>query len=190
MKYNIVYADPPWDYKRKGGPKHIGTASQTYKCLKDEEIYSLNVQDITSNNCILFLWTTFPKLPVGLETIKRWGFTYKTGGFVWIKTNKVNTNTLFWGTGHYTRANAELCLLGVKGKPVIKSHGVHQVIMSPNIKHSKKPNIVRERIVTLCGNISRIELFAREKFKGWSTWGDEVNSNINLSFNKKGESIT
>ena len=80
--------------------------------------------------------------------------------------------------GAYTRANAEVCLLRIskrtKAKQVVKSNAIHQVIESPIEYHSKKPNIVRDKIVELCGDLPRIELFARQQVKGWDCWGNEV----------------
>ena len=182
-KYKVIYADCPWDYKRKGGKKHIGTAAQVYPTMTDQEIYNLPVEQISDDNSLLFLWATWPKLQEALNTISAWGFTYKTVGFVWVKTNKISQTTLFWGPGHYTRANTEICLLGVRGKPSIKSHGVHQVVLEEefsivefvsNIKHSKKPDVIRQRIVELCGEVPRIELFARELYEGRDAWSDVV----------------
>jgi N6-adenosine-specific RNA methylase IME4 len=173
-KYFIIYADPPWSYKRKGGPKHIGTAHQTYKStMSDEEIYNLPIKHIAAKNAILFLWITFPKLKEGLITLEKWGFEYKTVGFVWVKVNKKQW-TLFWGSGHYTRANAEVCLIGIKGHPKIKRHDVHSVVIDRNVKHSRKPVVVRERIVKLCGNLSRIELFATQEVEKWDCFGNEI----------------
>ena len=83
--------------------------------------------------------------------------------------------------GYYTRSNAELCLLGIRGKPLSrKSHEVHSIIMSSVLDHSHKPAIVRERIVELFGDLPRIELFARRKVEGWDAWGNEVESDIDL----------
>jgi N6-adenosine-specific RNA methylase IME4 len=150
-KYNIIYADPPWTYKAWSKKGEGRTASHHYDVMVDEDIYNMPVQKIANDNCILLLWVTFPKLLEGIETMKRWGFTYKTCAFAWIKTNK-NYNTKqftflpedsfssFWGMGYWTRANAELCLLGTVGKPKRVSKSVHQVIYEPIEKHSKKPN--------------------------------------------------
>jgi len=182
-KYEIIYVDPPWDYKRKGGPKHIGTAAQTYPTMSDKDVYNLNVDELADDNCFLFLWATWPKLAEGIKSIESWGFRYVTAAFVWVKTNKKATETLFWGSGHYTRANSEICLLGVKGKPKVMNHGVHQVIPNdimpselvvPNTKHSRKPKEARDRIIKLCGDIKRIELFATEDTEGWDAWGYEL----------------
>ena len=68
--------------------------------------------------------------------------------------------------GHWTRANAELCLLATRGSPKRQSAAVHQVIVSPVEQHSKKPDAARERIVSLMGDLPRVELFARQKVPG------------------------
>lgn len=80
--------------------------------------------------------------------------------------------------GAYTRANAEVCLIAVskktKATQVVKSHAVHQIVLSPIEEHSKKPNEVRERIVDLFGEVSKIELFARQQAENWDCWGNEI----------------
>ena len=82
--------------------------------------------------------------------------------------------------GHWTRANAEFCILATKGHPKRISASVHQVIVSHIEEHSKKPDETRDRIVSLVGDLPRIELFARQKTDGWDTWGNEVNNDIQL----------
>ena len=170
-KYNIIYADPPYHFKHWND--ETVTRKVPYDVMSKEEIYNLPVQDICEKDCILFLWVTFPKLLDGLETMKQWGFIYKTVGFNWIKKNK-KADSFFWGLGYWTRSNSELCLIGTKGKPKRKSMGVHQIVYEPIREHSRKPDCVRDRIVELCGDLPRIELFARQRVKGWDSWGDEI----------------
>jgi len=182
-KYQIILADPPWKYwmgKDKG--KWLqGVADKNYPVMENEEIYSLPVQKIADKNCILFLWATFPKLPEALETIKRWGFEYKTIGFVWLKTTNqgiIRTD----GVGWYTTSNAEIVLIGKKGKLKRQKAGISQIVYYPRIKHSKKPPQVRDRIVALMGDLPRIELFARKEnqlfedksFDGWDAIGNDI----------------
>ena len=143
------------------------------------DICNLPVKDIAADNSILFMWATFPKIPDALEVIKAWGFLFKTVGFVWIKTNK-KSNTLFMGMGMWTRSNAEICLIAVKGKPQRINCAVHQVIISPIEQHSKKPDETRKRIIQLVGDLPRVELFARQTPDGWAIWGNEVDSTISL----------
>lgn len=171
-KYQIIYADPPWSYKDKCRSGKRG-AEFKYQCMNIEAIKALPIQHISDDDCILFLWVTFPMLQEGLDVIKAWGFTYKTIGFNWVKRNK-KSDSWFWGMGNWTRSNSEICLLAVKGKPKRVSAKVHSVIDSPIEGHSKKPDITRNRIVQLCGDCSKIELFARQTIDGWDCWGDEV----------------
>ena len=92
------------------------------------------------------------------------------------------------GLGWWTRSNAEICLLAVKGKPKRKSASVRQLIFAPVEQHSKKPDVVRDRIVELMGDLPRIELFARQTAPGWDVWGNEVNSSISFPYRKAGYS--
>jgi N6-adenosine-specific RNA methylase IME4 len=135
-----------------------------------EDIQALPVGDIAAGDCCLFLWATWPLIHEAIHTVELWGFQYKTVAFVWVKTNK-KAGTPFWGMGNWTRANTEICLLGIKGKPKRQSASVHSVISYPVIGQSGKPPIVRDRIVELCGDVSRIELFATERVAGWTSLG-------------------
>lgn len=123
------------------------------------------------------MWTTFPQIADALRVMEAWGVEYKTCAFVWIKKNR-KSNTNFWGMGAYTRANAEMCLLGVtpdfRAGTQIKSRCVQQIIEAPIQAHSVKPDETRRRIVELLGDVPRIELFARQRVPGWDAWGDEI----------------
>ena len=143
------------------------------------DICNLPVKDIAADNCILFLWATFSKLPDAFDVIKAWGFNFKTVGFVWVKKNR-KSDGLHWGMGMWTRSNAEMCLIATKGRPVRIDCGVHQVIISPVEEHSKKPDEIRNRIIQLVGNLPRVELFARQVPPGWDVWGNQVDSTIVL----------
>ena len=171
-KYNIIYADPPWKYHtwRDG----TGTAEKHYKTMKVEDIIGMKdtIKGISDKNCILFLWVTFPCLKEGMKVLEEWGFKYKTCGFAWVKKNK-KSDSCFWGMGYWTRANVELCLIGTKGKIKRQSAKVHQVIYTPVEEHSKKPDIIRDKIVELVGDLPKIELFARQTKPNWDCWGNE-----------------
>ena len=143
------------------------------------DICALPVADIADKDCALFLWATFPNLQEAFEVIKAWGFKYKTVAFCWVKRNR-KSPSWFVGLGHWTRANAEICLLATKGKPQRISKSVRQIVDTPIERHSKKPDEVRNRIVDLMGDVPRIELFAREKTDGWDVFGNEVKSDIML----------
>jgi N6-adenosine-specific RNA methylase IME4 len=111
-----------------------------------------------------------PKLDECWNIISSWGFQYKTVAFTWVKRCKKSPQW-FWGMGNWTRANAELCLLAIKGKPKRINASVHSVIDTPIEGHSRKPDEARRRIVSLMGDLTRIELFATEKVEGWASMG-------------------
>ncbi len=94
--------------------------------------------------------------------IEAWGFRFVTTAFVWVKLSR-KSNTVFLGPGHWTRANAELCLLATRGHPKRRARNVHQVIISHVQEHSRKPDEARRRIEALMGDVPRVELFARPR---------------------------
>jgi len=173
-KYNIIYADPPWEYKESGSGNRVVKAH--YNTMNIDDIKNMPINRIADETSILFLWVTFPRLEQGLEVIKSWGYIYYGLGFDWVKLSK-NGNPS-WGMGYYTRQNTEICLIGVKKdkdkrlKPKIRN--VLSVIHSERREHSRKPDIIREKIVEICGDLPRIELFARQQIEGWDCWGNEV----------------
>jgi len=137
----------------------------------------LPIQNIAANDCILFMWATYPNLKQAFELIEAWGFTYKTVAFTWAKKNK-NVDSFFMGLGFWTRANPEICLLATKGNPKRISKSVKNLVISKIREHSRKPDEVREYIVNLMGDLPRIELFARQKVDGWDAWGNEIDGVI------------
>lgn len=178
-KYGVIYADPPWHYKVYSKKGMGRSAESHYPTMKLEDIKALPVADLADRDCALFLWVTLPCLLEGIEVLKAWGFEYKTTAFVWIKQNR-KADSLFWGMGYWTRSNAEICLLGTKGRPKRKDAGIHQVVISHVEEHSRKPQEVHDRIIRLMGDVPRIELFARRKTEGFDVWGNEVESDIIL----------
>lgn len=179
-RYTVIYADPPWAYSQGGKTKSShGIASQHYPTMTTSEICAMPIKSICAaeGGTACFMWATFPNIAEAIKVMEAWGFEYKTAAFVWVKKNAKNGGN-FMGLGAYTRANAEVCLLGVtpdfKAGAMVKSHRVHQVIEAPFDGHSKKPDEARRRIVELLGDVPRIELFARQRADGWDAWGNEA----------------
>lgn len=191
-KYDVIYADPPWEYKvwsKKGNGRsaeaHYNTQSLGYLALID-------IASLCNPDCVLFMWATFPCLPEAFSLGKAWGFKYKTVAFVWVKRNQHN-HSLFLGMGYYTRANAEIVLLFTKGRSLKRiNKDVPQVLIHPKGKHSQKPPEIRHRIERLFGNRSRLELFARSRngffqdteYEGWDVFGNEANHSIPINLNQ------
>lgn len=178
-KYRVIYADPPWAYRQCGtGEKSRGSALLHYPTMTTDEIRKLPVRELLmSGGAACFMWATFPNIAEAISVMEAWGFQYKTAAFVWVKKNRKNGEN-FMGMGAYTRANAEVCLLGVtpdfKAGKMVKARNVRQIIEAPIEEHSKKPDEARRRIVSLLGDVPRIELFARQRAEGWDAWGNEV----------------
>ena len=157
-------------YSKKG----LGRSAEShYPTMELEDIQALPVGELADTDCILFMWTTIPLLKDCFSVMKAWGFKYKTCAFVWVKTKKDGEPLA--GMGSYTKANAELCLLGMRGHLKSVDKTVRQIVMQPRLGHSVKPPLIRDEIVRLFGDVLRIELFARQKVFGWDCWGNEVN---------------
>lgn len=172
-KYEIIYADPPWHYKWGEGKNGGNFAPEKhYKTMTVDEICELNIKRIAAKNCALFMWTTMPCIPDAIRVLKEWGFKYKTVAFTWVKTKKDGQPLA--GMGSYTKSNAEICLLAMRGHKKSIDKTVRQIIMHQRLGHSVKPPITRDRIVSLFGDLPRIELFARQYADGWDCWGNEV----------------
>lgn len=101
---------------------------------------------------------------------------------VWDRVSGLVQPTISFGLGHHTRSNAELVLLGRRGKglrPVSRS--VRQVVMAPRGAHSAKPDEVQARIEALYGDgVRRLEMFARRRRPGWDAFGNEVEGSVQI----------
>jgi N6-adenosine-specific RNA methylase IME4 len=197
--YACIYADPPWAfsvYSEKGKgrspdgivPNPFGDrnncAERHYKTMPLDEIAAMPVGALAAKDCVLFLWAVDPMLPAAIMVGERWGFTFKTVGFVWAKQRRVTSRRgrdmdddwhreFPMGTGYWTRANPELCLLFTRGKPKRLSASVRKLVVAPRREHSRKPDEVRASIEQLVAG-PRLELFARTSAPGWDAWGNEV----------------
>lgn len=166
-KYNIIYADPPWEMtkiKRKVRPNQKGF---DYPTMKLEEIKNLPIQKLANENCVCFLWTTQKYLKSAFEVMEKWGFKYQRT-LTWDKQNGM---CLF---GFHNRT--EFILFGYKGKiemyPKRKAVPTLFQISSKKLKHSQKPDEI-QKAIEVFGN-EKIELFARRTIEGWDCWGNEV----------------
>jgi N6-adenosine-specific RNA methylase IME4 len=170
--FGVILADPPWTFKTYSDKGKDRSPERHYRTMSLDAIKALPVQQLAAPNCALFLWATIPMLANAIDVIRCWGFKYKTAGFVWIKLNPSGKG-LATGTGFWSRANAEICLLAAKGAPKRRAKNIHQVVIAPRREHSRKPEEVPERIECLVGG-PFLELFARRQRRGWTVFGDEI----------------
>lgn len=182
-KYDIIYADPPWDYNGKmqydkssiktenvGFKKNIFISSAAFKypTLKLKELKKLDVKSIAADDCLLFMWTTGPQMANAVELGQAWGFEYKTVAFVWDK--------MVHNPGRYTLSQTEFCLVFKRGRiPTPRgARNIRQLVQVPRGKHSEKPEHVIDGITKMFPKQRKIELFARKNYNGWDNWGLEI----------------
>lgn len=172
MKYGCLYIDPPWGFRNFSEKGERKNPNQHYPCMTVEQIAALPVGELAARDCALFLWTTGPFLEASFGVARAWGFKYSTTGFTWAKQNPSGEGWAY-GTGYWTRANPEYCLLFTKGSPRRLATDVPELIVSPRARHSEKPEEVAERIQRLVGG-PYCEVFARKARVGWTVLGNEI----------------
>lgn len=190
--YPVILADPPWLYKVWSKKGHGRSAEHHYSTQDTEWLKTLPVEAVAAKDCALLMWITGPMMPQSLEVMAAWGFKYQTFGLSWLKRCKYSCKPRM-GMGHYTRANAEICILGTRGHPKRLDKGVEQlmvteeeyyqdiseVIWSPISTHSAKPDEQYSKIERLFGG-PYLEMFHRPRDgmfpprAGWTFLGNEV----------------
>tara|TARA_R110000803_G_C11780113_1_gene296492 strand:+ start:66 stop:596 length:531 start_codon:yes stop_codon:yes gene_type:complete len=167
-KYDIIYADPPWN--ESGGGKIKRGADRHYPLMKTKDIMALDIP--STDNAHLYLWVTNNFMADGLKVMDAWGFKYKT--MITWKKNR-------FGLGQYFRGQTEHCLFGVKGMiPYKIIDGKRQqgttIFDAPRTIHSKKPiemiNLIEK--VSDRDGFNKLEMFARDRKPGWDAWGNET----------------
>jgi len=173
-KYEIIYADPPWN--EQGGGKIKRGADKHYPLMKTKDIMEIDVKSIAAVNAHLYLWVTNNKLPDGLKVMEAWGFKYKT---------LITWNKDRFGLGQYFRGNTEHCLFGVRGMiPYKVEAGKRQQgvtgFEAKRTEHSAKPFKMIQMIEKVSDRLgyNKIELFARDKKIGWDSWGLEIEERL------------
>jgi N6-adenosine-specific RNA methylase IME4 len=177
-KYEIIYADPPWEYGNqqhngKGKPTTGGAATH-YNTMELADIKRIDLPSVVASDALLFMWSSSPHLDVAIELMKSWGFKWATVGFVWDK-QRVNP-------GFYTMSQCELCLIGKRGRiPTPRgARNVRQFVSAMRGRHSEKPDEVRRRIDEMFPTQRKLEMFARVAAPGWDVWGNEVESSVTI----------
>jgi len=169
-KYRIIYADPPWKYDKgkELSTFKYGDVDKHYPPMEIDEICALKINNIADSDCVLFLWTTAPKLPEGLKVIESWGFQYKTN-VVW---DKIKHNFGFY----FSIRHEHLLIAGIgKSTPDIKKLHDSVISIERSKSHSEKPDHFRKLIDELYPTGNRIELFPRGNLpENWDRWGGEL----------------
>ena len=182
-RWDIIYIDPPWRYYRgdtkAGYTDYSGAAEKHYPTMSEEEICALPMRSIMSETSVVFMWATGPMLASAIRVIDAWNLWYRGVTYVWVKTKQDGRLMGAFGTiPTFTKPKTEFVLaatINKRARPFpITTIKQDQLVFAPRGRHSAKPEEVRRRIVELCGDRSRIEMFARTKAPGWDVWGNEV----------------
>jgi N6-adenosine-specific RNA methylase IME4 len=168
-QYDIILADPPWEYKSHDHiKKHI---DEHYDTMTPVDLHNLDIKSIAKKDCVLYLWTTGPKMNEALELMNVWGFKYCTIAFVWDKQ--------MHNMGFYSMSQVEYLLVGKRGKaPKRRKTNTYQFYSERRTKHSKKPEEFQSRIEEHWEPCEKIELFARRYRDDWDCIGNELNGTI------------
>jgi N6-adenosine-specific RNA methylase IME4 len=159
--YQVILADPPWDWRSYSKKGQGRSASAYYDTMSIDEIKRVPVGDWAAKDAVLFLWELNSMRGAADQVIEAWGFRYSTVGFTWVKWTPRDRGWHF-GMGYWTRQNTERCLLAVRGKcPRRLSRSQREVIIAPVRRHSVKPDEIYERIEALVGG-PYLELFGRQ----------------------------
>ena len=160
-KYEVIVIDPPWPYNSKYDPDTFRGATP-YPEMTIEDLHKIDLP--TTDNCILFLWTTHKFIWEAKELLNIWGFEYRSI-IVWDK-NKMGIGRLF-------RLQCEFCLVGLKGTPILSNNNTHRdIITESRREHSRKPEAFYIMVNELCVG-RKLDYFSREKREGWGMLGKE-----------------
>ena len=173
-QYGAILIDPPWRFVNRTGkvaPEH--KRLKRYRTMTFAEIAALSVGQLALTRSHLYLWTPNALIAEALEIMQTWGFTYKTN-IVWYKIRK-DGGPDGRGVGFYFRNVTELLLFGVRGHLRTLKPGRTQVniLMARKQEHSRKPD-EQYRLIQECSPGPYLELFARKKMVGWTSWGDQA----------------
>lgn len=174
MLYRTIVADPPWAQPMIGKwkvAKHKRPDVLPYPTMTLPAIEALPVASFADEGAHLWLWTTNAFLEPAFSVMRAWGFTYLTT-VTWCKPS---------GAGAYFASTTQHCLFGYYRKcrfPLARWQPTH--FTASVRRHSQKP----EQFYDLVERVSpapRLELFARQKRLSWSSWGNEVASDIEMT---------
>lgn len=169
QRYPVIYADPPWRYENPPIGATNRAIENHYPTMTLEEICALPVGNLATDDAILYLWATAPKLAECFEVITAWGFTYRTC-FVWVK-DKI-------GMGYHARNQHELLLVAKRGEippPPVEAR-VSSVVYGDRTEHSAKPLEFYGLIESFYPELPKIELFSRSPREGWAAWGNQASA--------------
>jgi len=184
--FRCVVADPPWKLpigktRTQNGetasewnqPEYAERYELQYPQMTVEEICALKVPAADDAHC--YIWTINRYIEETYDVARAWGFEPSTMLY-WLK------QPMGLGLGGAFVPCVEPILFCRRGKLAVKRRCDRNWWGWPRGKHSQKP----EEFQTVVESVSPgpyLEMFARRKRPGWSSWGNEVTSDVILTPN-------
>lgn len=168
--WDVILADPPWNFSGNSVARPGRNARRHYPCLSLDQICALPVGSVAAADALLLLWITAPFSHHRNQVCAAWGF-HPVSELLWVKDRI--------GLGYWARNRHETLVIARRGKPACPRPALFpdSVITAQQREHSRKPDIVQQTIDQRLGHTARLELFARHARPGWTVWGDEVGQN-------------
>lgn len=191
--YGVIVIDAPWEQEMYSGETGIRKAPQSkYPCMSLDEIKALPIAQLAAPNCYVVVWGLWNFVAPGYVTdvIRAWNAVPKSGG-AWFKITKHGKAAM--GTGYGFRGCNEPFLTAAYGAPKVISHSerngiITEIEVDADIEfntllaklrqHSRKPDQMREALERMFPGVAKVEIFARERFDGWDSWGNQVDAGL------------
>lgn len=190
MKYQVIYADPPWETRnvRTGGSMKSGARAK-YPTMSTQELCEMPVRDLIDDESILIMWWLASMPTDAIQIGHAWGFKkfLNMNALVWGKLTKHGKKHV--GMGFGTRASTESALIMYNGSITNLIQDRSQlnyfeakmpVGEDGKYIHSAKPEEAYTKVEALVGDVPRLELFARcdKKREGWDVFGNQAAGSI------------
>lgn len=168
-EFATIVADPPWQSMHQRSTYHRGKPERHYPTMPVDDICALAIP--AAPNAHLWLWGINRSLDDAYRVVRAWDFT-PMSILTWCKSGP--------GMGYYMRSNTEHCIFATRGTPMVPEHKpLSTWFQWPRGRHSEKPEEFY-RLVEVVSPAPRVELFARRRRDGWSAWGNEVFSDVDV----------
>ncbi len=169
-KYTLIYADPPWAYRDKAADGDRG-AGFKYPVMNVLDICRLPVWELAAEDCLLAMWWV-PTQPVeALKVMEAWGFRLMTMKGFTAQDEQAQREQCDRHGPYDPGEQRRLPVCRARKLPARMDASICQHVTAPRTENSRKPDVIREKLVQLLGDVPRIELFARQSSHGFDVWG-------------------
>ena len=188
-RYSVVVVDPPWPLAVT--PRVDNPMGHGYDTLSVAEI-AARPPPVDSPGWV-FLWSTQTHLPSAFGLLEGWGLRY-CGLLVWLKNGGPQMVGDLQRNGEYVLVgrpaeDGDLVVVGSVGAPRYETTKAFFAV-NPTWRmisgeapgadlwrrgaHSAKPEGFYRLVERVCGDVPRLDMYARGGRAGWDSWGKEA----------------